>query len=479
MSEPQYRRAVVWLRRDLRLADNVALMHAAASAAEIVPAFVVDPVLLASERMGAPLVQACFGAVAALRDDLRARGSELAVLRGDPVRELAEFVRGVDAQAVFYNEDYEPQAIERDAAVTNALRSDGVAAHAYLDHVVLGADEVSTLQGAAYRVFTPYKRAWLDRYRIAPRGPVPSERAIEGKLVRRDAIPETHARPRPEDFGFVSSPAYPACSQRVAREMLEGFVAPGGDAERYASARDFPELDATSRLSPQLRAGTIGIRTCVESAQPFDVWLSELIWREFYQMILKRFPYVATGPFVKAAALIPWRNDEREFEAWCAGRTGYPIVDAAMRQLNQTGWMHNRLRMIVASFLTKDLLIDWRWGERYFELHLADADLAQNNGGWQWAASTGTDAAPYFRIFNPVTQGQRFDPTGAFVKAMLPELARVSPKFVHAPWTMPPLLQAESCCRIGQEYPVPIVDHAAARKEALAAYAPVLGSGNA
>jgi len=479
MSEPRYRRAVVWFRRDLRLADNVALMHAAASAAELVPAFVVEPGLLASERMGAPLVQACFGAVASLRDDLRARGSELAVLRGDPVSELTEFARAVGAQAVFYNEDYEPDAIARDDAVAAALRSAGIDASAHLDHVVLGADEVSTLQGAAYRVFTPYKRAWLDRYRIAPRLPVPSERAIEGKLLRRDAVAETHANPRPEDFGFVSSPAYPSCSEGVARAMLERFVAPGGDAERYAAARDFPELDATSRLSPQLRAGTIGIRTCVESALPFDVWLSELIWREFYQMILKRFPYVASGPFVKAAARIPWRNDERDFEAWCAGRTGYPIVDAAMRQLNQTGWMHNRLRMIVASFLTKDLLIDWRWGERYFERRLADADLAQNNGGWQWAASTGTDAAPYFRIFNPVTQGQRFDPTGAFVKAMLPELARVSPKFVHAPWTMPPLLQAESCCRIGQEYPVPIVDHAAARKEALAAYAPVLGSGNA
>ena len=336
--------------------------------------------------------------------------------------------------------------------------------------MVLGADEVSTLQGAAYRVFTPYKRAWLDRYRVAPRLPVPSERAIEGKLVRRDAIAATHPNPRAGGFRFrARRAAYPACSERIAREMLARFVAAGGDAERYASARDVPALDGDlAPLSAPARRDDRHSHVRRAARCRSTSGSRELIWREFYQMILKRFPYVASGPFVKAAARIPWRNDERAFEAWCAGRTGYPIVDAAMRQLNETGWMHNRLRMIVASFLTKDLLIDWRWGERYFERRLADADLAQNNGGWQWAASTGTDAAPYFRIFNPVTQGERFDPGRNVRQAMLPELARVPPKFVHAPWTMPPLLQAESCCRIGEEYPAPIVDHAAARKDALA-----------
>jgi deoxyribodipyrimidine photo-lyase len=405
MSEPRYHRAIVWFRRDLRLADNVALLRAAEAARRLVPVFVVDPELLASERVGAPIVQTFFEALAALRADLRSRGGELAVLCGDPAVELPRFARSVQAHAVFYNEDYEPDAVARDRSVAKELDAIGVESHAHLDHVVLGADEVSTLQGGAYRVFTPYKRAWLDRYRVAPRGPVPSERALHGALLEREVVGEAGADPLPEAFGFASSPAYPPCSERVARELLERFTAPGGNAERYGTARDLPGLDATSHLSPQLRAGTIGIRACVAAAQPYDVWLSELIWREFYQMILARFPYVASGPFVKPAARIAWRNGEREFQAWCDGRTGYPIVDAAMRQLNRTGWMHNRLRMIAASFLTKDLLVDWRWGERYFERHLADADLAQNNGGWQWAASTGTDAAPYFRIFNPVVQG--------------------------------------------------------------------------
>ncbi|MGR4065079.1 MAG: cryptochrome/photolyase family protein [Vulcanimicrobiaceae bacterium] len=474
MSEPRYRRTIVWFRRDLRLADNVALARAAGATATILPVFVIDPALLASERMGAPLVQAFFGAVAALRADLRSRGSELALLEGDPVRALPAFARAAGAQAVFYNEDYEPDAISRDEAVMRALHEAGVATQAGLDHVVFAAEDVSTLRGGAYRVFTPYKRAWLERYRIASPHPVPSEKAIERRLVSRSDLPETRADPRPEEFGFVSPAARPACSERAARALLTRFVA-GGNAARYASARDFPALDATSHLSMHLRAGTIGIRTCVEAALPYDAFLSELVWREFYQMILKRFPYVAAGPFVQAAARIPWQNEAPAFEAWCAGATGYPIVDAAMRQLNSTGWMHNRLRMIAASFLTKDLLIDWRWGERYFERHLADADLAQNNGGWQWAASTGTDAAPYFRIFNPVVQGKRFDPEGAFVKAMLPALAAVPPEYVHAPWTMPPLLQAECRCRIGSDYPAPIVEHSAARKRALAAYAPVLG----
>ena len=474
MSAAPYRRAVVWFRRDLRLTDNIALLYAARDADAIAPVFVIDPGLLASGRMGSPLVQAFFEAIASLRAALRSRGSELALLCGEPAAELVQFAREVDARAIFYNEDYEPGAIARDLAVTEALGAHGVASHAFLEHVVLGADEVETVQGTPYRIFTPYKRAWLDRYRVAPRRAVPSERAIAGKLMMREDLPQTRADPRPEDFGFTSSPAYPPCSETLALAALTGFVS-SGKAERYPSARDFPALDATSHLSVHLRAGTVGIRTCVEAALPYETWLSELIWREFYQMILKRFPYVANGPFVKAAAHIPWRNDERAFAAWCQGRTGYPIVDAGMRQLNSTGWMHNRLRMIVASFLTKDLLIDWRWGERYFERNLADADLAQNNGGWQWAASTGTDAAPYFRIFNPVTQGKRFDPDGAFVRQFVPELATVPADFVHEPWRMPPLLQAEYGCRIGRDYPEPIVEHSAARAAALAAYAPVLG----
>ncbi len=477
----EYTRSILWLRRDLRLRDNTALAAAASASREVVLAFNVDPALLAGERVGAPIVQAFFDALAVLRAELRERGSDLAIVQGAFERTLPELAARLRADAVFFNEDYDPAAMARDAAVCAALARAGIATHALLDHVVFGADEIRTDADAPYKVFTPYARRWRDRYALAPRLPVASERAIEGKLLARAEIGATLDLPVPEAFGFESSPRYPACGEAVALEMLDAFFARGGGAERYRDERDLPAVDGTSHLSVQLRAGTIGIRTCVarafaakrgsRHAEQIDTWINELIWREFYQMILKQFPHVDGEPFVHAARNLRWSEDRAAFARWCEGKTGYPIVDAAMRQLNETGWMHNRLRMIVASFLTKDLLIDWRWGERYFEQRLADADLAQNNGGWQWAASTGTDAAPYFRVFNPVLQSKKFDPTGAFIRRMIPELAGVPDKYLHAPWELGPLMQID--------YPAPIVDHAAARLRALAAYEPVLGKKSA
>jgi deoxyribodipyrimidine photo-lyase len=476
MRNVRHARAIVWLRRDLRLDDNVALAAAGERSGEVVVAFIIDPELLRSERIGAPIVQTFFEALSRLRDDLRARGSDLALLEGDPARELPSFAKQIGAGAVFYNEDYDPAAIARDAAVTGALHRDGIEARSFLDHVCLGAQDVRTRSGEAYRVFTPYARSWRDRYAIAPVLPVDSLGAIDGTLASRETIGATRVIPTPEDFAFTSSRARPHCGEAVANEMLDAFLAEGGGVDRYAELRDVPSCDATSHLSVQLRAGTIGIRTCFARAYraardparraSVETWISELIWREFYQMLLRCFPHVVTNAFVRGGDELPWENDERAFDAWCQGRTGYPIVDAAMRQLNETGWMHNRLRMIVASFLTKDLLVDWRWGERYFETHLADADLAQNNGGWQWAASTGADAAPYFRIFNPLLQSKTFDPDGAFIRTMIPELKDVPGEAIHAPWQHP-LLQID--------YPPPIVDHDHARARALAAYAPVLG----
>ena len=464
--------AIVWLRRDLRLRDNAALAAAAHTGARICVAFVLDPPLLRGDRVGAPIVQAFFEALGALRADVRSRGSELALLEGDCAEELAALATRIGARELHYNEDYDPSARERDARVARALTEIGVEAVPHLDHVYFGADEVLTDAGTPYKVFTPYKRRWLDQMQFARRMPIASERGLDAALLSQSEIGTTRDVPAPEDYGHRSSSAYPACSPAAAHELLARF-AESGAGDRYARDRDLPAVDGTSHLSAQLRAGTIGIRTCVDIAvkHGFDTWLSELIWRDFYQMILMRFPHVANGPFLERGAAVAWRDDDGAFAAWCEGRTGYPIVDAAMRQLNATGWMHNRLRMIVASFLTKDLLVHWQHGERYFERHLADADLAQNNGGWQWAASTGTDAAPYFRVFNPVLQSERFDPNGAFLRAMLPELERVPTAYVHAPWTMPPLLQAESGCRVGIDYPEPIVDHAAARARALAAFA--------
>ncbi len=477
------------MRRDLRLCDNVALAEAARASDEVALAFVLDPVLLRSERTGAPLVQAFFSALAALRAELRERGSDLALLEGGFAEQLAAFAARIGAGAIYYNEDYEPDAIERDERVRAALAAAGIAVHASLDHVYFGAEEVRTEGGAPYKVFTPYKRRWLDQHALAPRLPVQSNRASAQRLLSRAEIGATCTLPEPDEFGFATSAAYPDCSEASARARLDRFLAEGGPSDSYAVQRDLPAIAGTSRLSPDLRAGTIGIRTCVARASAamqgtssqrrasVEVWLSELIWRDFYQQILRNFPHVARAPFVAETAAIRWRDDRAAFTAWCEGRTGYPIVDAAMQQINTTGWMHNRLRMIVASFLTKDLLLHWQWGERYFERHLADADLAQNNGGWQWAASTGTDAAPYFRIFNPVLQGQRFDPEGAFVRAMLPALRMVPTKYVHAPWQMPLQVQRESGCIIGEQYPAPIVDRTETKARVLAAFSAALGRG--
>jgi len=455
------RRAIVWLRRDLRLDDNVALAAAARDAGEICLAFVLDPDELASERTGAPIVQLFFGALAALRADLQARGSDLALLQGDFTTALTGLARHVGAGALYFNDDYEPGALRRDDAVQRAFEAQGIAVSRHVDHVYAGAGEIETDAGTPYKVFTPYYRRWYERHRVAPRAPVPSLRALEGRLLDRAAIGQTRAVPELAEFGFTGSPAFASTSEALALERLRAFARDGG-LERYAQGRDVPSIDGTSRISPHLRAGTIGIRTCVAAASN-ETWLRQLAWRDFYQMILRRFPHVASGPFVAAAAGVQWSGDRDAFDAWCEGRTGYPIVDAAMRQLNSTGWMHNRLRMIVASFLSKDLLLDWRWGERYFERHLSDADLAQNNGGWQWAASTGTDAVPYFRIFNPVAQGKKVDPDGTFVRRMLPELQAVPDRFVHEPWQVPLA-----------GYPPPIVDHAVARERALQAYGAAL-----
>ncbi len=357
--------------------------------------------------------------------------------------------------------------------------------HASTDHVYFAADDVLQDGGKPYAVYTPYRRRWNARFAAEPHPPVRSEAAARGKLLARDAIGATRDVPRPEDYGHASSEAYPRAGLVEAQRLLKTFLA--SEAARYAGARNVPALDATSRLSPHLRAGTIGIRTVVhaaarlreraskQAASNVDTWLGELVWRDFYQQLLAHHPRIAHEPFVEAAQTIPYVHDPAAYAAWCEGRTGYPIVDAAMIQLNTTGWMHNRLRMIVASFLTKHLLTDYHEGERYFEQHLADADLAANNGGWQWSASTGTDAAPYFRVFNPTLQGKTFDPSGAFVRAMLPALANVPAKYVHEPWTMPPLLQAELGCVIGRDYPAPIVDHAFARGRALDVYGGVLG----
>ena len=448
--------------------------------------FVLDPELLASDRVGAPIVQSFFSALKNLRERLRSYGSDLAILHGDFADELLAFAQRIGASSVYYNEDCEPAIRARDARVRVALETHNITSFGMRDLVVFGHQQILTEAGTPYKVFTPYKRRWLDAWHTAAPLVVPSLDGLDQRLLSSDEIGVTRAVPTPEDFGFTSSQRYPLAGELQASKMLEKFFVTGA-ASSYARRRNFPAMRGTSGLSTQLRAGTIGIRTCIhrafsamQSAAPaatseIELWISELIWRDFYMQIVRNFPHVADGPFVPAAQHLQWSDDQAAFLAWCEGRTGYPIIDAAMRQLNTYGWMHNRLRMIVASFLTKDLLIHWKWGERYFEQHLADADLAANNGGWQWASSTGTDAAPYFRIFSPILQSEKFDPKGEFIRKMLPELREVSDAFIHTPWRLSPSEARECGVELGRDYPMPIVDHAEARIRALAMYEPVLG----
>jgi deoxyribodipyrimidine photo-lyase len=464
--------AIWWVRRDLRLTDNQALTAALSQVEQVIPVFVLDPALLHSPYAGKKRVAFLFAGLHQLDAGLRTRGSRLIVRQGDPAEELARLVDESDAQTIFAEEDFSPYARRRDARVAEVLTlhlSGGVTVHP--PGTVLKAD------GTPYTVFTPFSRAWQAL-------PLPSERDV---LVAPAWLPAIPVLP---SLSIPDSPALPAAvpfppGEAEAQHRLDAFVdLDDAPIYRYSEGRNRLDQDGTSQLSPYLRFGMVSARQAVVSAlsaadaafsiqerKGAETWLNELIWREFYVQILHHFPQVRKSSFRPEYDQIVWENDGAVFEAWCQGRTGYPVVDAAMRQLVETGWMHNRARMIVASFLVKDLLVDWRWGERFFMQHLVDGDPAANNGGWQWTAGTGTDAAPYFRVFNPILQGKKHDPDGIFVRRWLPELARVPDRYLHAPWEMPDDVQRDAGCIIGQDYPGPIIDHAWARERTLEAYA--------
>lgn len=467
------RTAIWWIRRDLRLVDNQALDAALADAEQVIPLFVLDPTLLTSTRAGAQRTAFLFGGLRALDADLRSRGSRLVVRRGDPAAVLAALCGESGAGAVYAERDYSVYAARRDAAVAAALPvplmlTEGVA--------IRPPDAIRKQDGTPYTVFTPYSKRWRQFAPPSPGAIMPAPAALTlDHPIAGEAIPDRPAL----------DPAIPfQPGEMEAQRRLNTFV--DGDAPpvyAYAKQRDLPALDGTSGLSPYLRFGMVSPRqvaatafAAIESAPTSDArtgadtWLTELIWRDFYLSILHHYPHVARGSFHRDYDAIEWVNDTDAFTAWRAGQTGYPFIDAAMRQLATIGWMHNRARMAVASFLVKDLLIDWRWGERWFMEMLLDGDPAANNGGWQWSAGTGTDAAPYFRIFNPVSQGQKFDPAGAYVRRWVPELRSVSDKYIHEPWQMPRSEQLRAGCLIGQNYPAPIVDHAVARERVLATY---------
>jgi len=471
--------AIWWIRRDLRLSDNQALIAALAHAEQVIPAFVLDPPLLDSVYVGDKRLAFLFGGLRQLDTDLRARGSRLVIRHGEPWAELQALADETSATGIFAEEDFSPYARRRDARIAEALPlhlTGGVTVHP--------PGAVRKADGDPYTVFTPFSRAWKAL-------PLPSEPDLLVAPASLPALPDVPSLPIPDSPILPSAVPFPP-SEAEAQRRLAAFT-DGDDPPiyHYSEGRDRLDQDGTSKLSPYLRFGMVSARQAVATAlaairradgqsaqQGAETWLNELIWREFYVRILHHFPQVRGSSFRPQYERIAWENDAGAFAAWCEGRTGYPVVDAAMRQLVETGWMHNRARMIIASFLVKDLLIDWRWGERFFMQHLVDGDPAANNGGWQWTAGTGTDAAPYFRIFNPILQGKKHDPDGAFVRRWLPELARVPDRYLHAPWEMPDEVQHEARCVIGEDYPAPIIDHAWARERTLAAYAQARESGH-
>ncbi len=470
--------ALMWVRRDLRLKDNRALFRALTHARQVFCVFVFDTGILdVLEDRADRRVEFIWESLAELHDALKRHGAALTVLHGGALDKIPALAAKLGVTTVFANHDYEPDAVNRDQAVRDALNHHGIEFVTCKDQVIFEKNEVLTQDGRPFSVFTAYKNAWLKRLTVDDLAAHPSESLLD-QLARVDAR-DLRAVPSLESIGFARTnlktlgiPAGASGAATLFDDFLERI-------ERYHETRDYPSVKGPSYLSVHLRFGTISVRTLARAAwertqhgeRGAQTWLNELIWRDFYFMILHHHPRVVEHAFRAEFDDLPFDHDTARYTAWCEGQTGYPLVDAAMRQLNTTGYMHNRLRMVAASFLVKDLHIDWRRGERYFARRLNDFDLAANNGGWQWAASTGCDSQPYFRIFNPVTQSEKFDAKGNFIRRYLPQLAPCENKFIHAPWRMDKAEQKRVGIIIGRDYPAPIVDHAAARLVTLARYA--------
>lgn len=464
----RYGKSVCWIRRDLRLKDNVALSAATALSKEVVLVFVFDINILGKlKNKKDRRISFIYQSLLELDEKLRRKDSALVVLHGDPKKVIPEFAKRIKAHAVFVNRDYEPFAKKRDKAVQIACDKLGITFNDFKDQVIFEGGEIYTQSGTPYKVFTPYKNKWLMELNAIL---YQDHRPLLKRLTPRSQLREELEDWSLKKLEFESANLWLKAGQGAAENQLKRFLP---DLLNYDKNRDYPSiLNGTSRLSVHLRFGTLSIRSLVRAAltnpsSGAKTWLSELIWRDFYQMILDQFPHVVKGCFKQEYDQIQWPGNKNNFSLWCNGMTGYPIIDAAMRCFNQTGWMHNRLRMIVASFLTKDLLVDWRKGESWFAQNLLDFDLAANNGGWQWCASTGCDAQPYFRIFNPITQSKKFDPTGSFIRQYLPELKSFSNKLIHWPHISNNEIQKKVNCILGEDYPKPIVIHSEQRIKAL------------
>jgi deoxyribodipyrimidine photo-lyase len=491
-------RAVVWFRRDLRVADHPALLAALDAADQVVPVFVVDRTLLEGRPSGPNRRAFLHGALQALARDLEALGGRLLVREGDPVTMLPALAREVAANAVWCSREYTPYARRRDAAVERALRADGRALHSMPGVYLSDFDEVRRADGDPFRVYSPFARAakaaaWDDPLPAPRRVPVPESQGLwttapipSGGGLRS---PTGGLGTGPGDFKLDGAVEITPPDPAAALERLGWFVE--RRAGRYARARNYLAADGTSRLSPYLRFGLVSPRQVAAAvgraggaaghpgrAGDRETFVNELLWRDFYGYVLYHRPESAWAHMRPEFTRFEFEDDPGALAAWREGRTGYPLVDAGMRQLTGQGWVHNRARMVVASFLTKHLLADWREGARFFLQHLMDGDLPSNNGGWQWVAGTGTDAAPYYRIFNPVTQAERFDPDGDYIRRWVPELSKLKPPAVFAPWQAGAADLEAGGVRLGGGYPHPIVDHTSARNRALARYEAVRLSGS-
>jgi deoxyribodipyrimidine photo-lyase len=477
---------MMWFRRDLRLQDNKALFFALQRSKKVHAVFILDKDILSHLPAYDRRVEFITESLRALDESIRSVSkratSGLIVQFASAAQAIPQLAIQLGVDAVFANHDDEPQSLERDAVVRGRLAQKGIHFETHKDHVIFERSEVLTLSGTPYGVFTPYKNAWLKKLlpeQIKPLNASP----LYDRFSPRDAA-LCRSVPSLEDIGFQKtnlSELHLPIGELGAQALIKDFKPRLG---LYKDSRDFPAVKGPSYLSTHLRFGTVSIRELVALSWPQSqqgdpgaaTWLSELVWRDFYHQILHHHPRVVTGAFKPEYDRIQWESGaqaKKLFKAWCEGETGYPLVDAAMKQINQTGYMHNRLRMVVASFLVKDLGIDWKWGEAYFAAHLNDFDLAANNGGWQWASSSGCDAQPYFRIFNPITQSEKFDPEGKFIKKYLPQFKDWPSKALHAPWLAAPKGEVLKGVQMGKDYPMPIIDHAQARESTLKRYAVV------
>jgi deoxyribodipyrimidine photo-lyase len=421
---------IFWFRRDLRLNDNRGLFEALNSGRKVMPVFIFDTEILSKLPSDDKRVRFIYERINLLNKQLSLSKGAIAVYFGKPADVFAAIVSQQQVETVFTNRDYEPYSIQRDNTVAQILEKSGIGFKTYKDQVLFETGEILKPDGKPYVVFTPYSRKWLEKMNEKGIPHYDSEALFNGLL---EQLPPP--MPTLEQMGFANEPCqFP--DTIVSDDLIRN----------YAETRNYPGLDSTTRLGLHLRFGTISIRDCIRTGKELSAtWLNELIWREFFMQILANFPHVVNGAFRPEYDRIQWQNDEGLFIKWCEGKTGYPLVDAGMRELSQTGFMHNRVRMVVASFLTKHLLIDWRWGEAWFAEKLLDFELSSNNGNWQWAAGSGCDSAPYFRIFNPTEQAKKFDPQSAYIRKWLPEFGTIS-------------------------YPTPIVDHTFARKRCLSVY---------